>query len=54
MDDFEKRRIFVEIDKIISECNSKFPVPFKQSKFKKLYEELKKQEGIEDFEDKNI
>lgn len=42
--EFEKRRIFAEIDKIISQCNSTFPVPFKQSKFKRMYEKLKQEE----------
>jgi len=47
MTDFEKRRIFAEIDKIIEQCKNSHPTPYEESKFKKLYNKLKKEEGIE-------
>jgi hypothetical protein len=33
--------IFTELDKIINNCKSEKPVPFDNSKFKKLYNNLK-------------
>jgi hypothetical protein len=36
------KKLFNEIDSIIESCKSEKPVPFGNSKFKKLYEELKK------------
>lgn len=46
--DFEKRRIFSEIDNIISQCKSNIPVPFLQSKFFRMYKKLKKDEKIDE------
>lgn len=38
----EIKEIFDEIDRAIEECKSDYPVIFKESRFKRLYEEIKK------------
>jgi hypothetical protein len=36
------KKLFNELDSIIESCKSEKPVPFERSKFRRLYEELKK------------
>jgi hypothetical protein len=42
------KEIFEEIDSIISQCKSDKPVPFEDSKFRKLYKKLKEKYGIKE------
>ena len=44
MTDFDKKRIFAEIDNIIFQCKSNFPVPLEESKFFRMYKKLRNEE----------
>lgn len=37
------RTVFGRIDEIIEDCSSEKPVPYNESKFKKMYEKLKEE-----------